>query len=488
MCRTMSLHAPKDNCVWLKKDQLEKYASQQTAGYRNAYRHLLKCFAGSEHSFLLKQYREKLANSQSSIQNFFTETQRSTSSVNPRERAIHDYIKFIIETCSPLATVQKDSFRKLSKYSYVFSRNTVREVMLKTVELLEQKIGQEMKSTRGSIMYDGWSHCGVHYVGVYAMYMVRVPNSGSFVTKQSEELRIVLLSMSPMAAVSKEGLTYDLNDDLKKFDARTHVSHLREVFQYYGVDLTDWVICQVADNASVNRRIALDLGIPHIPCLRHKLASELNCMIENNRDLSCTINSVKKTMLDFRSKLTNRALLRNLASLAPVIDNKTRWAGKYFMLDRFLRLREEMIKVADNNESDVYINRSIMFRNKVKRYVDQLAEIHSVTLDLQNRGQSLADCRQAIDILLRSIAEGKNYETHRMYGCTLGNDYIGLTAYRGLDQNFIRGVVKIQDGAVSEFSDNERRACAMLKISHSSQHSGVVSSKSTISEHVVEPS
>lgn len=77
------------------------------------------------------------------------------------------------------------------------------------------------------------------------------------------------------------------------------------------------------------------------------------------------------------------------------------------MLHRFLTFRDQMFEVADYPRSNVLIPRSLAFQDKVKRFVEQLREIHDVALYLQYYGQPLAECRRAMGTLLETVEELK---------------------------------------------------------------------------------
>lgn len=68
---------------------------------------------------------------------------------------MHDYYRFIIDNNASLSAVEKDSFRNVSKYTYRFSRNTIREVMLKLVEEVENKVALELKQGKEPLCMTG---------------------------------------------------------------------------------------------------------------------------------------------------------------------------------------------------------------------------------------------------------------------------------------------------------------------------------------------
>ena len=62
-------------------------------------------------------------------------------------------------------------YRCAFKHENVFSNKLVKEVLFNLVGIVEDKIKEEMKvAGYGSIMHDGWSKFGTHYVGIFAQY------------------------------------------------------------------------------------------------------------------------------------------------------------------------------------------------------------------------------------------------------------------------------------------------------------------------------
>lgn len=67
--------------------------------------------------------------------------------------------------------------------------------MMKLVQIAEGKIRDELKSTKGAIMYDGWTENGVHYVGIYVVYNRTFGLYRNGVLETESELAITLLSV-----------------------------------------------------------------------------------------------------------------------------------------------------------------------------------------------------------------------------------------------------------------------------------------------------
>ncbi len=87
-----------------------------------------------------------------------------------------------------LYELSRKDFYNLSKYPYNLSYETIREVMLEFLAIVETKITKEMKTRKGAIMYDGWSHEGPYLVGIFVVNVIfnknrgiRLQNKGSYV-------------------------------------------------------------------------------------------------------------------------------------------------------------------------------------------------------------------------------------------------------------------------------------------------------------------
>lgn len=171
------------------------------------------------------------------------------------------------------------------------------------------------------------------------------------------------------ASANRDDNTAD--EQATTFDA----AHFKDIFKYYNLDVTRWAVCQDSDNCRTNKKRML--GIPHVGCNNHKLNSEVEKMVDTTSELAAALTDVHITMLEFKTKLRNRAALRNITGLNPVLYNRTRWNGKLFVLKRFLDLRDHMIQVAaSTSDVQTIIRRSPTFRATVEKFVQQLKEIH----------------------------------------------------------------------------------------------------------------
>ena len=73
------------------------------------------------------------------------------------------------------------------------------------VQIIERKISKEMaEAGRGSILHDGWTKYGIHFVCLYACYMKKVIMSSLKSETKSEQPQLVLLACSPMYQIEDE--------------------------------------------------------------------------------------------------------------------------------------------------------------------------------------------------------------------------------------------------------------------------------------------
>ena len=97
-----------------------------------------------------------------------------TSSTSAYDTAMHDYIELIVLKNQPLNIVEDKIFRNFSKHDVAISRTKLFELILKLVECVEDQIAEEIKKTKGAIIYDGWTHHGMHFVGMFLSYCKKI--------------------------------------------------------------------------------------------------------------------------------------------------------------------------------------------------------------------------------------------------------------------------------------------------------------------------
>ena len=254
------------------------------------------------------------------------------SKVTQRKKALHDYIKLIVNNKFSLGDVENKDIREFSKHDEVFSRKMVKETMFTLVEIVEKLIADEMKEAGyGAIMHDGWSKFSSHYTALFAFNVLPKKQTIGGQVTMLYEVYLSLLSLSPLCSVvdndddDQNGNTGESSDDenctddMKEavnFTAEKHAEHFKHTFDtYYNVVLTVWTVCQIADTAAVNVKVATLLKIAHVSCKNHNLNLEVNYMCNTNNDINNVINSVHETMKQCKQRLTNAALLRSVCNV-----------------------------------------------------------------------------------------------------------------------------------------------------------------------------
>lgn len=179
-------------------------------------------------------------------------------------------------------------------------------------------------------------------------------------------------------------------------------------------------------------------------------------------------------MTDCQHKLRNRAMLRNLTTLAPIVECKTHWSGNYMMFERFGRIYDEIRKVSEVENSTVGMDLT-----SVKRFERQLSQIIHVTLYLQTCYFSLSDFTVALEDLTESVSEKHECEASNLFGCLLGTKYMSANENIIKYNAFINGAVKNQRCASDQMTAQERFACKKLLVqyvpSSASQNSAEIS-------------
>ena len=68
-------------------------------------------------------------------------------------------------------------------------------------------------------------------------------------------------------------------------------------------------------------------------------------------DLADLLEQVHQTMVSIKTKNSKAALLHNVTDLKPILDNKTRWSGKYSMVDPYCQIYEEIVQVSQEDNA-----------------------------------------------------------------------------------------------------------------------------------------
>ena len=411
----------------------------------------------------------KLSPSDCGIRSFF-----HAASATEEHTDLYRWIDFlIIGESLPLSACEKQSYRHFSKAQNNFTAKRLRDVILKLTPIVEEKIQEELKNAgRGAIMHDGWTLSGVHYIGLFACYMRNIKSYVEGRKQLTAVPTVTLLSCSPMAKIddtdtedTEVATTDTANQMSSQFNAQTHVEHFCEIFtEYYDIALSDWAKAAIADNTTTNRKACRLLGIPHVGCNNHKFNLDIDEWARADNALSTTLDSIGDTMKSAKNSLKNAALLSNLTKLKPVLYNKTRWSGKHDMLQRFIRIRQDLIDVSVHENADIEISDSRQFLRKAEKFQRIMAELNIVTKIMQERCISLSKCRRLLDVTTRLNLEQYDIPGAQFYQSTFVPKRILPDGPLSPNADFESGVVKIQRKKIDDMTDVEKVAVESLLV------------------------
>ena len=78
--------------------------------------------------------------------------------------------------------------------------------------------------------------------------------------------------------------------------------------------------------------------------------------------------------------MKNSAVLRILTDLQPAIHNETRWFGKCKMLQKWIRIRSELIDVSFRQDSNIDISDSAVYKNREIKLTKWTKEADVITI------------------------------------------------------------------------------------------------------------
>ena len=262
------------------------------AGFSNGFRHLSTCYGSTEKVWQLYE-RGMLRQNElgGSILAHF-----KSFGASQVEKEMCTFIEGAV-----LKNWQPDPWIRIHlNFTQPFGVKKVKEVIHHLVQIIEEKIADELKHVpRFSILHDGWSKGGTHYVGLFICYnkVSKVIVKGQSFERSIPVIR--LLACSPLPGVDNEDdeLFINMSDEEKEiyleealtFNAKVHAQFIINTFDlFYGINeaqLIERLVNQTSDSAAVNVKLAKILKIPHIGCYNHKLHNQVEAMVKNNHNL-----------------------------------------------------------------------------------------------------------------------------------------------------------------------------------------------------------
>jgi hypothetical protein len=320
------------------------------SGYSNLMAHLAGKHPGNE-----DQYASQLSNSSRPLQAF--------GFVGEETSHLFQWVRWIVERNMPVHEVEDVLTRSMSK---------LRPVTAKAVKAcmggIAAEVGKLLRNELGTLfglMFDGWSHAGVHYVALYAVYVL------------NGKLRLPLLGISPLADGTQTAVAH-----IELFE------NLLDVYE----KTKDMVAFLVGDNCSTNLCIANKMGVPLVGCASHRLNLAVNKFLVPYED---ALDEVHTLMIALRNE-NNLAELKKHTELNPIKRNVTRWSSTFEMVERYIRIRAAIKKVDAVEE---LIPTGAKHR-KLVGLLEHLKKFNSICKRLQRDDTDMAEVRLMFDALV----------------------------------------------------------------------------------------
>ena len=182
------------------------------------------------------------------------------------------------------------------------------------------------------------------------------------------------------------------------------MGHFESIFyRVFNTNTHDWAVFLIGDNCALNQFIENLMEVPLIGCYNLKFKLQVQRIVKQDPLMRNVIQDVQNVMRACRNGIKSSAMLRKLERLSPLVDNPIRWSAKYHMIARFNEIRECLITIADTDGIDFSIDGSLSFSYKALKCEKMLDEINQVTLELQRKHSTLAECWNSINVPINSV-------------------------------------------------------------------------------------
>ena len=108
-------------------------------------------------------------------------------------------------------------------------------------------------------------------------------------------------------------------------------------------------------------------------------------------------------------ELKNSAVLRTLTDLQPEIHNETRWSGKCKILQKWIRIKIDLIEVSPHQDSNIDINDSTAYKYRVTEFTKWMKEGNVITIYMQKKYITLEECYSVLDLFSQTVEKKKNH-------------------------------------------------------------------------------
>ena len=115
--------------------------------------------------------------------------------------------------------------------------------------------------------------------------------------------------------------------------------------------MSDILLLQVTDSTEVMQKVAKLLDIPHVFCLNHCFALDVNEIDKANSPISVHCQKIHEALRAVKRSIKNVAILRSFTDLKVKVVDTCKWTKKALTTMRFDKLFEDLRKAAADEGS-----------------------------------------------------------------------------------------------------------------------------------------
>ena len=467
--KTYVYKCPSPQCNFRNNEIVFPIAS----GWTNPFNHLKKCLSQNDLRHFAEYYWSKAdaLEAGSSIVDHFPVIKEDFAPEESND--VMKWIELIVLKSLPINIVEDPTYRRFHDSDKRHGSVKIKQVMFKLCEYIEKIIGGEMKSAgRGTIMHDGWSKFGTHFLALLACYAVKIKVKGSSngTDQLMNETKIVLLSVAPvLRPVLVDHMDHDMDDPnpvAVTQNATAILHHLQTILKdRFGVDWS-WVMAIHSDRASVCVCTCKLGKKPMIGCKNHAWDHDVSSMFSTHEHLSSCQEECHQCQRGLKQSVKKRTLLAEFTSLNPTIKNETRWTGMYTCMRKQEQMSPTLQNIEDSgrvavefNSANAMFNHNVLqpaFNDTLRNYNIDLKEINKCTTRLQTRLQQFNISNQIMNITTAVVNGSTNSDIE------IGRVHSGQESIKRADPHFENGIFKLQEGRKGDLNYEEEKACQHL--------------------------
>jgi hypothetical protein len=277
--------------------------------------------------------------------------------------AISDSILFMIcKDMQPFRLVENEGFRHLMKTTSPLYKLPGRDFFSRKLDakydLVSIKIKEKLVSIQDvTITTDVWSD---------------IMQARSF-------LGVTIHFIDGLNLTSFTLGVYDLEE---RHTAEYLAQKLTETCTLWGIRKESVTAVVTDSGANIVKAIDIAFGKHvHISCCAHTLNLVVERSVENVPHLTELINKVKKIVTWFKKSIVASDELRKMTSLKMIQEVPTRWNSKYYMLERFLKLRAPINEIVNKHVSAPPITTALEIQ-QIQEVIDLLLPLEAASKEL----------------------------------------------------------------------------------------------------------